>query len=159
MKKKVLFPLLSIDPGVEFGWALWNNPLSKVPTKYGIVIPPRVLEWEERISMVIKRFAELIDWHSPATVCCELPCFMNDLAARSNNLVKLAYAAGSFEGVATARGVKAYRSVPVNEWKGQLPKRVVSDRIQKLLTPEKCTWNSHVWDAVGIGLYVQGYFK
>ena len=57
--------------------------------------------------------------------------------------------------------------VPVNEWIGQLPKPVMHRRVRSTL--ERCAdaeevealmgKPSHHWDAVGVGLFVQGYFK
>lgn len=56
-----------------------------------------------------------------------------------------------------------FEDVDVLEWKGQLPKGLVNERIKEISSKKDrmlLTVNaSHDWDAFGIGLYVQGFFK
>lgn len=52
--------------------------------------------------------------------------------------------------------------VPVRNWKGQLPKDVVIQRIKKLLGTAACYRlgvKTHAYDAIGIGLYAKGHFQ
>jgi len=77
-------------------------------------------------------------------------------AAESGGLVKLSKFAGSLRGFIYGyyRGAVKFEFVPVVTWKGQLPKDVVKNRILKILPNIKTT--NHDWDAVGIGLFLQG---
>lgn len=60
-----------------------------------------------------------------------------------------------------------FHDVPVTEWKGNLSKKLVVERLKTLMfehngkikstiLSRQC---SHDWDAAGIGFYVQGFFK
>ncbi|GAH42403.1 unnamed protein product [marine sediment metagenome] len=53
--------------------------------------------------------------------------------------------------------------VPVNEWKGQLPKPVVVRRVRQVLgkleDEQGKTIATHAIDATGIGLWVKGAFE
>jgi len=53
-----------------------------------------------------------------------------------------------------------YHDIEVMKWKGNLPKKLVIDRIKEILGNHVMlmSQNGHDWDAVGIGLYVQGVF-
>ena len=82
------------------------------------------------------------------------------MAAASGDMQKIAATAGCFAGVLWDLCETA--PVLVRTWKGQLPKKVVEKRIQKILGKEVCKTldiQKDAWDAVGIGLWVQGKFK
>lgn len=57
--------------------------------------------------------------------------------------------------------------VPALTWKGQLPKKLTVDRIKTLISEQRrnvdCLRMSangeNDWDALGIGLHIQGFFK
>lgn len=81
-------------------------------------------------------------------------------AARKGDLMKLALAASIGLNVAWACNGHGY-AVPIQEWKGQLPKDVVAKRIHKRLGKSVCDQleiKSHAEDAVGLGLYLKGFF-
>jgi hypothetical protein len=56
--------------------------------------------------------------------------------------------------------------VKVSSWKGQLPKELVIDRIKDFYRKQDAglkllsmSLDGNDWDALGIGLYLQGLFK
>lgn len=99
------------------------------------------------------------------TVYVEWPTFFDSgvghAVARRGDLGKLTFGAGYICGaLGECFGCQTV-PVTVNEWKGQLPKAVVTERIKHLLGKNKCQRlgiTSHAWDAVGIGLYAKGCF-
>ena len=107
----------------------------------------------------------------PAEIVMECPSFFESFGgqttASSGSLVKLAMAAGAE--MAAINCIPPDRCfirslVTVNAWKGQMSKEAVQHRIRKVMNlgnpkGDRCEkFRSHVWDAVGIGLYWQGRF-
>jgi hypothetical protein len=96
-------------------------------------------------------------------VVCEFPVFMGSpqrsMGWVKGDLQKLTYLVGVIGGMVGNR--VEYTAVPVPEWKGQLPKTVVIDRIKKRLpTPLLKRLNpvKDEWDAIGIGLWALDLF-
>ncbi len=81
------------------------------------------------------------------------------MVARRGDLVKLTFTCGFLVGY-LCRHVEV-ELVTVRQWKGQLPKAIVQTRIRRILGEEVSRQfrNDHEWDAVGVGLYVQGYLE
>jgi hypothetical protein len=91
----------------------------------------------------------------------EWPKFMESgggqTVARTDSLVKLVACAGRIVQVFRGLGVPV-TLVPVADWKGQLPKEVVNKRIVKRLGEAACEdFQTHAWDAVGVGLWAKGF--
>lgn len=79
-------------------------------------------------------------------------------SAKTGSLLKLMAAATASMAVGWTTGASA-AWVPIHEWKGQLPKDVVTRRIiQRLGDAATADVNDHAWDAVGMGLHLKGYF-
>jgi len=153
---------LSIDPGTNgTGWASWDEKNWRKlvpPLNTGVIFPPRSLNWQDKVEFVAKQF-EKYPKIPTIKVYIEYPAFHEsfggEVVARSGALVKLTYLVGFI----SSRFPKVLL-VPVRNWKGQLPKTVVEERIRKLLGPVVCSsFKTHIWDAVGIGLYAKGFFK
>jgi hypothetical protein len=56
---------------------------------------------------------------------------------------------------------KDFRLVKPSQWKGQLPKTIVIDRLRRKLGRKQCDdlgIEKDAWDAVGIGMWAQGRF-
>lgn len=161
--------LLSIDPGVEAGWALWDLSLTGAPPiRTGLIMPGHRYPshhnevWQGRVEQVCDYFQNRF-WGSEKEVAIEWPAFHGSAAgetvATSGSLVKLTYAVGAIARVFESQDIPV-RLVPVAEWKGQMPKTAVEYRIKKILGEEACKgFRKHVWDAVGIGLHVKGEFQ
>lgn len=151
---------LSVDPGIRgTGYALWDGKLLK---RTGI-FASRSEDWLEAGGQVASQLHQFACKERVEAVYCEFPAYFQSagaqVVARSGSLVKLAWFVG-FLSALFITGFKTFRFVEVNEWKGQLPKDVVELRIRKIMG-EKVTkkFKTHIWDAVGIGLYVHGRMK
>jgi hypothetical protein len=123
--------------------------------------------WEFRIESLCNAARQLSAHYYPVQVVLEYPEFMQSqggmTAARRGDLVKLCVGAGMLAS-AFNRGGTQVRWVPVHQWKGQMPKSVTQARVKdvmKRLDPEFLQkWEvkeSHVYDAIGLGLYSYGY--
>jgi len=157
--------LLSIDPGINgTGWALWRNQTLK---KAGIIrVAKRGMDWREKSLEVAREVSVLVATHRVAAVACEYPEYMQsqkgEMVARRGDLVKLAFLTGVIAGRCCPLDAAM---VPVHMWKGQLSKENVERRIRRILTREEgydicglLDLKSHMWDAVGVGLFMQGRF-
>lgn len=154
--------LVAIDPGLSgTGWALWDrNVLHTVGTLY----PGRDDEtWDEAGRILASRLSvALIDLLGTASaeLHIEFPMLMESIAGiaanRGGGMLKLAYLVGCITMLPIWTDVHLVTPL---QWKGQLPKTIVQDRITATLGAERCEQlniRSHAWDAVGIGLYALG---
>jgi hypothetical protein len=97
----------------------------------------------------------------PNAVVFELPASWGGAAAvstRSGAVVKLAVMSGLICGNLHYKYKCDLIPVPVNTWKGQLPKEICNRRVEAIMNfkPGKTT---HELDAIGIGLWTLGAFK
>jgi hypothetical protein len=152
---------LSIDPGIEFGWAFWNG--GRAPAATGVFHPEAHEDYFVRAASTAKYFGQLISIHAPIEcVYCEWPSHMEGerggVTARGGSLVKLAYIVGVMAEASRQRRVP-FVPVPVIQWKGQLSKENIQHHIRRILGERSCLpFKSHAWDAVGIGLWARGMF-
>lgn len=77
-------------------------------------------------------------------------------SAKQGDLVKLSVVTGMLAECLLRKGVVVVM-VPVEEWLGQTPERVVRDIVDTKIPGN--TLNSHAMYAAGVGLYVKGHFK
>lgn len=152
--------VFSIDPGLSgTGWAYW---LDGVLLEVGIVhdkAKDDVLA--ARCAGIAEQFIGYIGpMRSPdVDVFIEMPQAMANakgIAAQAGAVYKLTFLVGYL-----ARAVYPCEVTVVQpiEWKGQLPKDVVQRRVERILGVKTCralNIRSHVWDAVGIGLWAHG---
>jgi len=158
--------VLAIDPGINgTGYALWEKQpkgktLRPVPSEVG-VLRKRFDSYVTTANWI----ADQLEGYGTANliVTCEFPEFQTS-ASRSmgwmrGDLQKLTYLVGVLG--RTFRG-GSFEPVPVSQWKGQLPKDVVTRRIVQELGTADCERlgiKTHAWDAVGIGLWRLGVFE
>lgn len=151
--------VMTVDPGSEgTGWALWKAHLAEnmslILVDSGVISFPGERDWLRKCAKIASHLKNLVKTHGVSRVYCEEPRFLESrkghVAARSDSLVKLAHIVGMFHGVVMHHGM--FFLVPL-EWKGQLDKKKVQERIKKVLGLE---FKSHDADAVGIGLYLSG---
>ena len=151
---------ISIDPGLEAGYCVWTSDWQLVEA--GVIIPPKKNHsWEERGCMVMEKIAEIKSRFGVREGYIELPSYFASaggaMVAARGDLVKLTWLVGLIYGLFP---FGKCRLVKVHEWKGNLPKAVVIQRLKKLLEPEDFKrLASHSYDACGLGLYVKGDFK
>lgn len=170
---------MSVDPGVGgTGVAVWE--LDKIgdevaPIHTEVIKPGRVHahstteRWMKKTQAVYGMFSLFLqEWNDVGAVYIEQPQFFGSAGgvAASADVVKLSMLIGTLIGAATAKGASPVL-VPVNVWKGQLPKDVTQRRVIRYL--KKCTpagnyyvtltqgcAPDHLYDAIGIGCYVKG---
>lgn len=162
--------MLSIDPGAHAGVALWQNErLIEVQTFNGS--GQQWLEKSLNVSRQLENYGitligELVHpriYNNVRVVIEEPGVFQSaggDVSAKSGAVVKLCVTTGCLI-YALRDLLPRYELETVASWKGQMPKPVVEARVRcKLDRTElallESTKTSHVWDAVGIGLYSLG---
>lgn len=160
---------VTLDPGQRTGVAIWRAdffPRLEAPIGCQLWTPgagAREWSWSDRCLRMAERIRVFLREYPVKNVYCELPAFFEGekghAAAAKGDVVKLSYLVGVYAGICHTRGVP-FQLVPVREWKGQLSKSIVKARIQRKLGGENCgNYRGDIWDAVGIGLYVKGFFK
>lgn len=134
--------LLTIDPGLDLGWAVWNDELRAC----GLGPPD-------------------LDRLSVSRAWIEKPVVYPRSPVPPNDIVKLALVAGYWRGVLTVDGVDVNYVEP-NDWKGSVPKPIHEARIWARLSPAEqavadqgCKGvapkkRHNVLDAIGLGLWV-----
>lgn len=153
--------LLAVDPGIEFGIAYWapSRACSNVPMPptCARVLSPKAMPWFERVSASVQLFEDMLDKFTPTIVVIEWPNFTGLVASKKGDLGKLQFIIGAFAQCAHTRGCSVHLA-PVTVWKGQLSKETVNRRVVAVLGDPACrTFNSHAWDAVGIGMWFKGW--
>jgi hypothetical protein len=155
---------LSIDPGQHSGIAVWGEDTWKrrcCPRKV-FLWHAKGETWQARVAFQVEELVHLTLDGSITHVYCELPAVFDSAKSMGakGDIIKLAYLVGAYAGVCTSQDIK-FITVPVVNWKGQLPKPVVIKRIKKKigsLDEQGTAFNGDVWDAVGIGLFAKGFF-
>lgn len=168
---------VSIDPGIEgTGLAVWND------ASWDTLVPPIHVysnihhvgmnegTWLTRMLSISKQVQALLDTLTVQNqkllhVYIEWPHYRADhvgqTATAKGDIHKLSALIGSLTSLAATRYGAVVHLVPVADWKGQLPKYVVRDRILKHFGEPVCEGSLHIrqhgWDAVGIGLYAKGF--
>lgn len=173
--KKRLGPFVAIDCGVrKAGLAIWKCPSKDRPTRPTVAMvvhnslceheskPLRAVALAQLLTRKIKKYVAL---KSPVTVVIEWPEFragnaVGHAAAAKDDLTSMAANVGAIMGILRKPPMRLTYEVPVSTWKGQLPKQVVSKRIERAIGRHDCAGNEFVgdaWDAVGIGLWALGF--
>ena len=151
--------IISIDPGLSgTGWATWEG---KTLTGHGVLFYTAAKDtWENRAQQYAQSIISISDDADCKTLYIEYPSFFDSvggtMVAKTGDLLKLTFLVGIICGYASTNFVD-YVLVPVNQWKGQLPKQIVTERIIRRLGEKQCLGiKTHAWDAVGIGLHALG---
>jgi hypothetical protein len=135
------------------------------PTDTLLIVPRQTGSWLMRTNQFMAKLGKFFESYriGDPLVLCEWPKLYESeagqAAAAKGDLVKLAFTVGRIAELAYRRGF-AFAAVPVNDWKGTMDKDEVEHRIERVVGAEWCApFHSHVWDAVGIGLWYRGLFK
>jgi len=164
--------IITIDPGIDaLGWALWDKYRSShfkkltAPIDSGVCRTNSKLSWLAKTDVMASEVEDLLrpismgpDSGNCYHLACEMPKYMESktgrVAARSDALVKLVFMVGRIAEVANNQGMQ-FIPVPVGQWNGQLPKKIMEARVTKRLGIK---YREHEYDAVGIGLHLKGFF-
>ena len=146
---------LTVDPGISgTGWALWNDQWGFV--KADNIFARKRDNWVDAALEIEYELKKVIAKNHVTWGAIEFPKYFDsvggNMIAKRGDLLKLTFLVGmlysSFE---------ECQIVPVNTWKGNLQKEVVIGRIGNRLSQETCMkLDKHMWDAVGIGLFLKG---
>jgi hypothetical protein len=157
--------LLSIDPSIRnLGWALFpirDHSTSLIPPQdWGLIHPiefeDRPLKWVANSTSVVDQVRQIIRKHLPLKVLIEFPSVWSNsaksqIASNSGSLGKLFFLCGSLWQCCIQLGVPHTELVPVNTWKGQVPKSITRMRVIRDYGQEYTELNHNIIDAIGIG--------
>lgn len=155
---------VTIDPGLGgTGICLWHEDTLE-PTMTAIIkVPDSYGDWLVRSNIMSSNLGEILKMQPLIQqVYIEYPLLMQTASGMASairgDVFKLMFLVGCF-----AQQVWNYNHefvpLPVNDWKGQLPKEVVAKRVCQILRCESDRYGDHVMDAVGMGLYLKGVFN
>jgi len=152
---------LTVDPGVGgTGLALWGAYPRKGPRVTLCITPETKGSWELRAQQVVLQYGEFLKKYHPDSTYIEEPSVWMTpkglASAGRGDVGKLIEIVGMLSVMTYIYCEQWPIKVPVVKWKGQLPKNIVDRRIKRILGK---TYNEHVSDAVGMGLFLQGYFQ
>lgn len=152
---------MAVDPGLSgTGWVIFRDN-NKNFVLNGVINFRGKEFWDERAMNIAHALCNIAQSEDVNRIYCEYPAYFDSVAgqmvAKRGDLLKLTYLVGCIAGFLEPIPMIL---VPVNKWKGQLPKEVVKNRITNILGEKKCrVLKSHDWDACGIGLNAMGYFN
>ncbi len=148
---------LSIDPGMNIGWALWEKRNWKdlvPPIRVGSNNGGTLGTWQEKVERSLWRFetTAIFNHVNLDKVFIECPEF------EKGKTIKLIFTVGWIARWAVQDRKAKLILVGVNEWKGQLKKQQTDMRINLLLGKGYVKpYNDHTRDAIGIGLHAKGF--
>lgn len=156
--------LVAIDPGIQTGVAVWADRLDEMPVATATFRPRKEQSWIQGAVSVTTQLSQWLrqyQFQKDTLGFIEEPAFFDTssghMIARRGDFCKLAMIAGWELGV-LSQFVIVPRLVGIQNWKGQLPKAIVRDRIREVLG-KSFTGSEHEWDAVGIGLAARGMLE
>ena len=159
-----------IDPGLGgSGWAAWSTisnchgPIPEIPYGFGVIHGSRAADWKLQCLEIWRLFESLYNMHDWKTLVIEYPSLWEGSAVshaaasgEESNLSKMYFLIGGLTCIWHRNSVA---SLPIlispQAWKGQLPKSIVIDRIQKYFPPG-VQIPDHAGDALGMGFSLQG---
>jgi hypothetical protein len=165
MARRKAQEVLTVDPGLGgTGWCYWAalHPKTLAPTRHGVLTAPRSIGWQSRVTWIAGAFAILLRGElrigSPCSVVIEWPKLWagsakSMAAAEKDDLFKLTYLIGALGSRAAMITSRQPVLLPVNTWKGQLPKREILRRLKKLTG---IRFKNHEGDAAGMGMHLLG---
>lgn len=160
-------PVICVDPGTRvMGWAHFSGA-SPVLKGSGFIrcAPGKDLSWIDHVDSQVRQFESLVNRiglgyaanpttsaRYPGMLICELPGVQGgaagEAAKNSGDILKLMALVFALRERATSLGLDT-QLVPVNIWKGQVPKEITQMRVKK-----HWGWlgsDHNEADAVGIG--------
>lgn len=161
--------ILFVDPGVGgTGYAKYDELVrtgrktkrdAKVPTTFGVLHAASTSKGEKSVDEICAKFRSLLEVTHSEHVFMEYPRYFSGSAKShaatvKGDLILLTYLIGGLgEIVRTVTGRSPVLIFP-EDWKKGLPKKIVLDRLEEFLGIK---FKNHEADAVGMGLYFQGF--
>lgn len=165
---------VSVDTGVNaLGWAVWAvsswNNLEQ-PVEAGIIeVPNKLLrtvgtKWRIKAEYLLEQYESIVlEQYNLTRQFVEWPenrdGVVGNAASKKGHVSQLAYMCGRHEQLGNNYAIST-ELVPVSEWKQSLPKPIVELRIRNAIKPQDKAgfpFETHAWDAVGIGLHKKGF--
>jgi Holliday junction resolvasome RuvABC endonuclease subunit len=157
----------TVDPGLGgTGVAVW--PIDEWEKPYAPLCT-RVLkctkgDWVQRAKSISVDFNKMVHNYEPSKVWIEYPSYFESKheAAVKGDILKLAFLIGKFSASCDTLaliGSCEFIPLPVNDWKGQLSKDTVAKRVANKLHCQPNLFPDHAMDAVGMGVYLKGFFN
>jgi hypothetical protein len=165
--RRMQMTLIAIDPGIDgTGIACFDDMDIR---RYGLYFAevwtrPAHLDWQSVAASLAWKLDNLVSTYGMhCGVVCEWPRYftgaVGQAATAKGDIHKLSYLIGQFGLVCKMHYINM-QLVPVNDWKGQLPKATIERRILRVIGAEHCKslgLKDHAFDAVGIGMYAKGH--
>lgn len=150
--------VISIDPGITgTGLAIWDYPTKTIKHTEVITVPSRdnKISWEIRSELVLRQCWSVFESYRPQIIYCERPTYFATTekglkSAGDKAFEKLVFFTGSLWGLAITQNIM-WNFIEIQDWKGQMSKEIVIARLDKKFPNN--TFKTHVYDAVGIGLF------
>jgi hypothetical protein len=149
--------LMSLDPSINnLGMAIWDAPKKEV-IMYTLVHPTKDAkdnEFDKSLSM-LRQVKKQIQAYAVDGIIMETPetwAVAGYQARETGSMTKLAFVCGML--CSLCEEVGFYRVVIPREWKGQLSKEVMCNRLEKHYLARKIdllNMDSNIADAIGIG--------
>lgn len=147
---------MTVDTGINIGYAIFH-PESQLPRRTGLLSVPSLGNWSIRAMAILNAWTDTLQSLSPRPkmIYLEEPQFLDSskgiTAATSKNLFKLIYMYACTHYIAKINQFPV-TNLPI-QWKGQMGKKMVDERISRILGE---TYPEHISDAVGMGLFLKG---
>lgn len=143
----------TIDPGISGSGISLMKGIKLLD--YGNIYPGKEWStWEQRASSILIGIIQFLPMKL-SHVYIEFPSQFSGAkglaASNSNDILKLSCLIGRISELFVERGTKVIL-VPVQTWKGSLPKEIVAKRAMKYFGLDKLV--SHSADAVGLAMFV-----
>lgn len=164
-EKKSERTLLAIDPSINYCGAAIFDVKTKHLLHAELVVPDKVLkrdgEFYDKAHSVFEKVSMLREKWGCIAIACELPdhwSVAGHMARESGSITKLSFVCGMFYQMRNS--VQRFVFALPREWKGQLSKDVMKNRIESTYVGkeewqfDKEDWknlNHNVCDAIGIG--------
>lgn len=150
--------ILTVDPGINTGYAYWKGDLQPITGYFNIVRGEKTKSFEKQCGFMWDRFEAVVKTFKPVNCYIEsVEQWSGSLKSRTasikGDLSKLSYLIGGYGHICTKNNV-SWILISAKKWKGQLPNKILANRVEHINGQSYI--NEHVTCAVGIGLSRMG---
>lgn len=157
---------ISVDTGLHSEVVLWNrlsNHLDyKIQKIYDINCPSSCISTFDRLNFIRRKLDFFLYKHQVNIAFIEGVSYWSNsdkskLSAEKGDLVLLSYIVGCMYTELISYSIETY-DILFQEWGGQMTPNMIKKRVLSKLPQYGSFPNQHVYDAVGMGLSLQGRF-